>query len=260
MSKLLDLLNQVLQETPAPLGFGAARRQEQRPTLVLVGQLPSGSKSPEISQLGLDAVIVPLSSNSPSKVKQTAKSAGDALWGVSTSALASQDIEVLKKAGCDFILVRPDDTLLEALVDKELGRILEISSAMKEEHQRMLEALPVDAFLLRPDDEVAPLTLRHLMDMLAIITYVDKPVLLLRTHPPSRGELEALRNAGIDGIVLELDNSTPEEIQQLREAIASLPSRRERPERGTALVPQLSRTQASQSHEEEEEEEPEEDF
>lgn len=257
VSKLLDLLNQVLQETPAPLGFGASRKQEKRPTLLLIGQSTANSKKQtDVGELGLQAMIWSEVKKTPNGKKQdnqvspsdTAKSSSEIPWGVNLSTASEKEISALKKAGCDFVVISDTKFPITALTDKELGKLLAIDSSITEAHQRILEALPIDAFLLDFNQESSTPTLHDLMDLLALVIYIDKPIILKMRMPPDHGELEILRNSGIDGILLNLENTNHEEIGRVKKDILNLPPRREKPERGTAFLPQ---TQIQHSHQHE---------
>ena len=263
MSKLLDLLSRVNQGSSTPMGFGARASQERSPALVLAGQFSPSAKAkpPKLQELGLDAVILTPGTSPLNTMDQSAEATGGTIWGAAVAKPTPQDVASLKEAGCDFLLFQPDTISLEVLGDKDLGRLLEVSSALSEEHRLILGTLPVDALLLHADEEVSPLTLRHLMDIQAVIAHVDKPVLLFRRRPPSRGELEGLRDAGIEGLVLDASSLKAKVVRQLKEDIAALPQRRERPERGPALVPYPSPARAGAvPRREEEEEEDDEDF
>ena len=247
MSKLLDLLNQVLQETPAPLGFGASRKQEQRPTILLIGQSTTSSRDQtSVDKLGLQAMIWSLDSKAPNKKKQDkqispgdgTKSSSEIPWGINLSTFNEEEISELKKAGCDFVVVQDTKFPLAALTDKELGKVLAIDGDVKEAHQRTLDVLPVDAFLLKFNQQSSTFTLHDLMDLLAIVTYIDKPIILHMKKPPNHGELEILRNSGIDGIIIDLADTNHEEIEQVKKDILTLSPRRERLDRGSAFIPQ----------------------
>jgi hypothetical protein len=268
VSKLLDLLNQVLQDTPAPLGFGTSHKQEQRPTILLLGQATTNSRNQtNVDKLGLQSVIWSLDGNALNRKKQDkqispsdiAKSSGEIPWGVNLSSSSEEEISALKKAGCDFIVIRDTKFPITALTDKELGKVLAIDGDVKEAHQRTLDALPVDAFLLKFNQESSTPTLHDLMDLLAIVAYIDKPIILHMKKPPSHGELEVLRNSGIDGIIIDLADTNREEIDQIKKDILTLSPRRERLDRGSAFIPQ-THIQHSHQYEPDEIEEDGEDY
>jgi hypothetical protein len=84
------------------------------------------------------------------------------------------------------------------------------------------------------------LTLEVLLELAAHRNQIGKSFLLPITHAPSTWELECLRNIGVEGLVLNLDQADAGALGALHGRIRDLPKPKPRSERHAALLPQLA--------------------
>ena len=112
--------------------------------------------------------------------------------------------------------------------------MLVLGADLTHEQRRTVDSLPVDVVLIAPDGDGDSLTVKGLMDILTMAWGAGKPALLLWSGPLTTGELEGLRGADINGIVVDASKADKGVIEGLKGAIDSLPRKARRQRGGTA--------------------------
>jgi hypothetical protein len=158
------------------------------------------------------------------------------------------------KAGCDFVVFPAAKTSLAILQNEAVGRILEIEASLSDGLLRAIDALPVDAVLIA--DELREdyfLTWHHLVLFQHFANLLTKPLLVSIPSNVTANELQALWEAGVDGVIVEVETGR---VSKLRQAIDKLtfPSQRKRG-KAEALLPRIGGEPSTVTMEEEEEEE-----
>ena len=225
-SKFLERLDEIREGQPARLGFGAARAQ-RTPGMALVIDL--GDKVADYLksaiELAPDAIIISsrlgdkgLGPNDAEAVSYTARKTGNANipWGPRTGgSLKSADTAACREAGADLIVFSLEKTALDAVTSRDAVRILALLDNASPEYLRDIAPLPVDAVLITMCGEPADWTLKDLAAVARVSGRVGKHVLAQVSGIPEPGALEALRDAGVSGLVLEfsLDIDNAEKLQ-----------------------------------------------
>ena len=256
-SKFLERLDEIREGAPPRLGFGPSRG-EKTPGMALV--IDIGDKSSDLeSAVALAPAAIIISSRYRGKapgqdaeaMSLTAKVAGNRNipWGGRTGSLSAADAEALRKAGGDLV-VFSEKTKLDAAVSRDLARILTLDTPMSAEDLRDINPLPIDAVLITIPGNPAQWTLQTLTAVTRIPARVGKHVLAEippppkscqpespPPAPPSPGAHEALRDAGIAGLVVDLSIGETA-IAQLKTDLLNIPrpgaNRRSRP---SAILP-----------------------
>lgn len=259
MSKFLDRMEKISSGASAPIGFGAAPRQKV-PGLALVGQVSGDPASaiPLVAQLVPDAVLFCGLSGLPA-LKELGQALASVPWGTRLSSLNEEEARTYREGGCDLLAFSLLGTSVAAVASEELARILCVDLPMEDGELRAIECLPIDILLLSMPGVSGPWTLRDLATVATVSRRTNKYVLVEAAQPPSPPELEALRNAGVRGLVVDMGSSSPEALAQLKAALLAMPrhkpSRRDRP---TAILPGFTPALEPAPHREDEEEEEEE--
>ncbi len=255
MSKLTDKLEGVEQRFPSPMGFGAAGRHKSAPPIILVGHVTSDElkKSPGLAEAPVDAFLVTVDSCTDRVIAGVAKVAGDRVWGIQSKRLEVEQLGTLKKKGCDFIAFEAEGTPAGILSDENFGKVIAVGSGLGEDAGRAIQELPIDAALFTPEEELLPLTVQRLIEIQLVRGLVDKPFVMASQIPLGKEELEALRNAGVSGLLVGL--SSPDSVASTKEAIDDLPRLKSHEGRLTPVVPNNPDEAAPHIHEEEEDEE-----
>ena len=252
MSSFIELLEKSSQRLPSPLGFGASARNDQGPPdIVLIGRVMANALAAD-AELGggdVDALLVAIGKADRKTVRSVSKAAGKRLWGVQADALDAEQVERLKEAGCDFLVLDPGTTSGAVLDDEDLGKFIPVDSNLEEAVARAIHDLPIDGALFGAE-ELLPLTVEKLIDLQLVRGLIDGPFIVSVPQEIGRGDLLSLRNADVNGLVLDLPKS--DKIATLREAIAGLPQRRSRPSISSSpLVPQYGTAFSAPSHDHE---------
>jgi hypothetical protein len=259
MSKFLDFLERIRDGAPAPMGFGAARA-EKLPGLALVG-LVSGDHARGVgvvSEVKPDAALL-AGVDGPEALKKLTESLSPLPWGASVSSLTQEEAQAYQDNGSDLLVFTLEGTSASALSSDEIARVLWLAPDIEEQELRAIASLPVDAFLLSMTSVSGSWTLKDLATVGAISRRVDKYILLEVSQPPGEKDLEALRDIGVSGLVVDVGQVASSSLSQLKAALLEMPRPRSgRRERSRAILPSsvfATSPAATPRREEEEEDE-----
>lgn len=231
MSELLHRLERVNRGSTTAMGFGAAGRVEKVPGMALIGSLSAGKRfvqgAATLSKIGADGALITGSGPDgiPSSVAEALKGVP---WGVRVPELTGEHAAGYREKGCDFLAFEPQRTQVGALEDEDTAYVLCVPSGMDEQSLRAIEDLPVDAVLLTLESIQPPLTLEHLLAIGVVRGSFSKYLLLEAPASLSSGELEGLKEVGVDGLVVDATSLSAKEMEGLRDRLLSLPQRQRR--------------------------------
>jgi hypothetical protein len=172
----------------------------------------------------------------PGKLADVLKRLKDAPVGLRLERAERSDVAAARAAGADFVVL-DDGASGESLLEEKIGLVLRIESEAGDTELRSLAGLPLDALEIGPATE--PLTLRQLIELRRLALLTQTPLLADVPAGITASRLEALREAGVAGVVL--DGKSADKLDSLRKAVQSLPVRgRRRDEHSEALLPSLA--------------------
>ncbi len=238
MSKFLDRLEQISRSTPTPIGFGVSRA-EKTPGMALVALVSSkhATGCRAVAGLAPDAVLLGGIAG-PGSIKKLASALPKVPWGVRSGQLTDESAQAYQESGCDLLAFSLEGTPVAAVSSDEIARVLCLDLDAGERQLRSIDSLPVDVILLSLTGQAAPWTLADLASIAAISRRVNKYVLVEVSAPPGKKDLEAIRKAGVDGLVLEVGAVSAKSLTELKESLLNMPrSRPGRRERATAIIP-----------------------
>ncbi|MBA7654375.1 hypothetical protein ES703_62252 [subsurface metagenome] len=260
MSRFIDRLSQLSRGELQPIGFTAKQPASPTPKIQLVASLAAESSESLTSHVAWsDAGLLSISriSTGAEALQKIAKALPDIPWGGWIQSSSSSGIKQLTKAGCDFVVFPATDTPLTIIENDKIGRILEVEASLNEGLLRATNELPIDAVLIAGEQaEGYFLTWQHLMLFRRFADLLTKPLLVSVPSQVTASELEALWEAGVTGVVVEVSEKQPEDrLKKLRQEIDKLefssPRRRDRTE---ALLPRTGRESSTATPEVDEEE------
>ena len=239
MSKFLERLEQIDLGTSSSMGFGAARAIKP-PGMALVG-LVSNNHSEGIqalADLAPDAILVS-GINDPSLIKELGQGLGSEIpWGARLSSFDEKQAQILEEGGCDLVAFHLQGTAVNAVASEEIAKVLCIGADTDSEQLRAIDSLPVDVLLLPMTDISAHWSLLDLAAIGKISSRVYKYILVETSQPPGAKELEALRNIGVNGLVIDVTAVDSKRLAELKTTMQDMPRRRSgRKERITAVIP-----------------------
>ena len=239
MSKLIQRIERLGKDTPAPLGFGAATRRKPAPSMVLLASTGNLKAIKQLEGVFVDAVLFSMGNSTGPAMAKASSLLKDVPWGFQVTNPTADQMMELVEAGCDFITLNGMSAPLEALHNDELGKFLVVPPDLKEEHAHSLEVLPVDA-VIYADTVSSPLNLEELLKLAAARGEIGSAFLLRVEGDLSAWELECLRDIGIEGVVVNLDTSDAARLKILGQAISDLPRRKPRNEFSSPSLPRVS--------------------
>lgn len=241
MSKIIKKLRQISHSAAPPMGFKTTTISPSQLMLVIAAVTRSNSGIvAQLTEAEADALIV--HSHDLVKELQTiqkiAGSLNDIPWGVWPETVNKAGIEGLKDAGGDLLIFEASEAPA-SLTQEEVGKVIKITPPFEESLIRTIGQLPIDAVLLDFREEDENLTISQLMNIQLISDSINKPLLVAIQQMLDQKEIQALWEAGVKGVVMEVEKGPMTDLTGLRQAIAALSpaSRKQREKR--ALLPQL---------------------
>jgi hypothetical protein len=255
MSKFVDKLRLASQAVAQPMGFGRGQLVSAKPGILLVASLAQAGVS-NLADLvsGADAGLLDIS-----ELERDIKTLGgcteavpDIPWGGWLRGGKWPRSRKIKALGGDFVIFPAASTPLGVLEDTGVGKIVAVEATLSEGMVRTIDELPVDGiFLAVGYQDSTSLTLEQLMLFQRVSGLVAKPLLVPVPAKVTAGELKALWEAGVDGVIVEAGDGQTGVLGRLRAAIdkLSFPSRRRRGKL-KALLPHISEAADIEAEEE----------
>ena len=260
MSKLLDVLDKIKEGSPSPLGF-SVKRPEKLPGMALIGLVSKDfAKGIVIVKTeGLDALIL-ANSGDPKDVNDVTENLDGKPWGVKVSGLSRDNAQAYQDSGSDALVFDIEGTSASALVNDELARFLCVEANMEDKDLRAVSSLPIDGFLMSLTQGNDGLTLGDLALVGSVSRRSDKYILLEVQKPIEGKDLEALRDIGVHGLLVDVDAMGLDNLKSLKTSLMEMPKqvfkRRDRP---IAILPGsiFAPAEEPEPHEDEEEDDEE---
>ena len=259
MSRLSDKMEKAMEGKVQPMGFATHAAWSAVRPLLVVGRLPKSD--PALAELAVsEKVDVCLFlQDQVEKGKEafdaTLKAMGEVPWGVALTEASPELVDQLQQEGCDFLVVTPDAIAAPLLRErKEMSVILQVDVEMSDAMLQAAGGLPLDAILI---SGWSPLTLRRWMELHRLCGMSGQPLFLPAPKPATKEELEALWEAGVRGVVVDMgEPESREHLIQIAKALESVEtSPKKAKERRTALLPAFGGGWAAAEDGEEEEDE-----
>jgi hypothetical protein len=153
------------------------------------------------------------------------KPLGEVPWGVYLEESGDKQAALIE-AGCDFVVLSPASGIPATPQDEKVGKILQVESSMDDGLLRAINDLPADAVLLADTfEDNASLLWHQLMIFRHLAAFISKPLIVPVPATISEAELKALWNAGIDGVMVEIDITKAGDLKELRQTMSKLPPR-----------------------------------
>ena len=242
MSKLVKKLRQVSENAVQPLGFRTAPPTASR-QMLLIASVPQ-SHSGAIAQLAkteIDAILVDSRNlKGTGDFSHFAADAGDVPLGLWLDLVSEECLEQFKQAGGDFLVFEAGAAPATLLQEEELGKVLTVDPSQDESLLCTIDQLPIEVVLLDVNNEGGVLTISDLMSCQWLAGLVDKPLLVAAQRELTDKEIRSLREAGVSGIVVELqEKQIGDSLARLSQAIKALPPRTKKLGEKKALLPRL---------------------
>ena len=220
------------------MGFGAVRT-EKTPGLALVGHISQNHAAGLgiIAELGLDAALL-AGIAGPGDLKKLEKSLPALPWGVHLPSLSEEDAQAYREQGCDLLAFSLAETSAAAVASDEVAMVLYTDAGLEDRDLRGIASLPLDVFVLRVPGLGDSWNLEDLASVAMVSRRVDKFVLVEVSKAPKAKDLEVLRDAGVDGLVVDVEAVGAEGLAELKKASLDMPRQRSNRRGGvTPIIP-----------------------
>lgn len=247
MSKFIDKLKKVSKDSPQPMGFRVSKSVSEADNMILVASLAQADidgLSGYVAGADAGLLCIPNLSSGAKALQKICKVVPDIPWGGWLTDTGLKEIKPLVKAGCDFVVFPPATTSLAAFEGNGVGKVLQLETSLGEGLLRAVDELPIDAVLVSREQEGEHLlTWRDLMIFQRFAGSLSKPLLVSVPSDVAANELQALRDTGVDGIIVEVGAGCPaRKLSQLRQIIDKLTvSSPHKRKKIRALLPFISR-------------------
>ena len=228
MSQLLDKIKKQ-SETPGPqMGFRRTLADNKPPSMLLIARVAVDASGTPLKPIeGSDAVLLesPDFELSEKNLKKITEPLGKTPWGIFIEE--SKDTgAALEKSACDFFVFTPATPVTAAPINEKTGKIMQVESSMDDGLLRALNDLPVDAVLASDTlGEGEALSYHHLMLLHYMGLLIKKPLIVPAPATISKEELKALWDAGIEAVLVPVDVSKDENLNDLHAIAEQLPPR-----------------------------------
>ena len=237
MSKLIDLIGRLGQQSAQPIGFGALTgRVEAAPTMALIASASASESGPDLGVGIPDSVDAIVFSDPEAKTTLDLVESGvpeGLVWGVNGGSLSVDDLEALIEAGCDYVLVETTSPA-NVVGQADVGVIVVAAGPVDRQTGAALRSLRVDGSLNTSGVGSDSLSFGALVEVVKVGASVGGVMLVTANDAMSTTDLTALREAGVDGLVAPL--AEKQLVSQLAESIRALPPRRRPEARGLSVT------------------------
>ena len=216
-SKFLDRLDEIREGAAPRLGFGTTR-PPKLPGLALV--IAATGKDGAVAASGMSPDAVFVSGSSAGQGGEIGE-ATTGVWGIRADGLTTADAASWRDAGADVLVFSMSGTALGAVNSKDAARVLAVDSGASPEELRDINPLPVDAVLVSLPGDPSGWTLQDLAALAKVSGRVGKHLLAEVSGAPDGDTLEALRNAGVAGLVIDV-SAGEETINGLKESLLDM--------------------------------------
>lgn len=233
MSELIKKLERISRGRSQPLGFGGTARNKSS-SMMLIAQLPQAQAGIGSSiSAEVDALLFDVKDSWAELLSQEA--IGPVPWGIRLGSVDLGTLAELVDAGCDYLVFKPEVSA-RIIAEERIGKVLEVDTSLGDSLARAIGQIPLEAILLRNDDE-SPLSVHRLLDCQRLIAFAG--TLAIARLSSDISDLEALWGVGVRGVVVDLSGEDRQEkLSTVKEAIRRLPVSRKKPrERISPILP-----------------------
>jgi hypothetical protein len=246
-SALIKLLRGAGRAKPRSLGFGRGR-DEDKPAaaMVLVAQVDGLDAAAAKAAIAAGAAAVAFTvgpeavgglAEGSSALREAIQACGEAVPGLvfgPDAELTGDMPERFAAAKVDFVVAPVQRTPAAFLTAESIAKVPSVDASQPAALIRALGDMDVDALCVSPPRRrrnAAELTVYDMMHYKGVAELARPPIMVLAEQAIHPGDLQALRDVGVDGIVLpvaKLGDDAAERITAFRDAIAKVKVQRKR--------------------------------
>ena len=239
MSKIIEYLEKIGSVTPTPIGFGTSKPADKFPQIALAALADVKSLNKNQAS-NFDFIVVRTEKSTKTMLKTTNATLKEQIWGVWANHTSTDSLESMAIESCDFFTISNFSEPAEILASENLGKLIVVPLDTPEELAHSINEIPVDAIILSGLEETTSLSIIDAMHIRSIRDLLSKPVILLRFNPLQKNDVKVIRDLGIQGILLDIQNIKPKELQSMKDDIEKLPPSKTKSNQTRAIIPTMS--------------------
>ncbi len=260
-SALIRLLREAGRAKPRSIGFGRDREDgKQALPMVLVAELPGLDPEAAAAAVKAGAMAVSFAVDaatastlgSGAVLDAAVKACGEAAPGRSFAPDAAIGVdlpEIVAQAGIDFLVAPVQRAPASLLTTERLAKIPLVDASQPAALIRAIGDMDVDALCVAPPRRrrnAADLTVYDLMHYRGVAELARPPIMVVAEQAIRGADLQALRDVGVDGIVVPLRKfestaAAAAELESMKTAIGTVRiTRKSDRARGDVLLPRVA--------------------
>jgi hypothetical protein len=244
MSEFIERLLRVGAISSNPIGFGTNRSSQKPSGMVLVGVLDLEKPRPDLQTL-VEYVAIRVSNPTKNKLASAKRMASNLVWGIWSSRLSDKSSASIKQQGGDFYVIPDIDLPASLISSEEIGKVVVVPFDLPEELCQSIGDLPIEAVLVSGLETKLKLTLRDVMTIRVMSDSISKPMVLVRSVSLLETDLSMLQEAGVNGIMLNLECISLEDLEMTRDVLEKLPQRRAKKHVQTSAIAKITTLEAN---------------
>lgn len=249
MSQLQKRIQRVQRRDGPGIGFGRIMRDQPR-AMALIATASSADAVKAALDAEADAVIVEAGSAAEAASTMDGVANDKVAVGALLPALSEADAEVLRKAGCDFVIA-PLETTDSAAVDTEkCGHVVMAALDMEDNTLRALGPLGLDGLFVKRSG--GAMTLAQQLGLVRLSTFSSTGLIVTVEANAGVGELRVLRDSGTGAVVAPAGTSA-DGLKALSDALRAVPAPKRGRREGSEIAIVPSSAAAGDDHEHDDE-------
>ena len=225
MSKLIDLIGRLGQQSAQQIGFSAlAGKSGALPTMALIASTSATTVIGDLKAVGPEVVDAVVLESDDDLSGAESNEFQDLTWGVVSRSMNNDGLESLVAAGCDFLLGDLQSIPAAAVSYPDLAVILALEEPVDRETSCAIQSLGVAGSWNVSGVGMSEVGFEGLVAAAMIGASTGGVMLINGTAEMSVSDLTALRDAGVDAVVVPLEDH--ELVRQFSDSISKMPPRR----------------------------------
>lgn len=240
MSKLIEKLKRVSQNSVRPIGFRSIKDEDSLPRMLIIQNLTQGIEKKELDLclFGADAVVINFPVKNVPDLLKNIKNQDKIPLGIFLSRLEVEEAREDFLNSFDFI-VFDMSSRIDIMLSQDIGKVLTLNKDVNPNIIRVVNRIepPIDGIHIQyPEQQI---NIELLLSCHFLNETLKKPILLSIKNPVDSAELRLIYEAGVMALIMPstFDNKT---VQSIKSAIDTLPLRSQKKSSTHPVIPVLN--------------------
>jgi len=252
MSQLQKRIQRLQRREGPAIGFGRVTREQPR-AMALIATARTAAEARSALDAEADAVLVDAGSAANAAAAMDGIAGEKVAIGAFLPSLSESEMEVLRKAKCDFVVSALETTDSGAVDTEKNGQVVIVNEDLSDNTLRALAPLGLDGLFVQRSGSA--MTLAQQLGLVRLASFASTGLIVTVGADAKPGDLRVLRDSGTLAVVAPAGTTT-EGLKALSDALKAVPAPTKGKREGSdiALVPS-SRGGGEEDHDDEGDEE-----